>query len=336
MFKFGVAAVLLAVGAEAQGEVFEAEHSVQAPFFGDGTFDIPHWEFFGNTVVSDESIRLTPDRQTKRGALWNKKPWTQNGFQMTVQFSVNGQGKSLFGDGFALWYTKGHGSLGSALGNNEIFDGVGIFFDTYDNHQEDHGHPWVSALLNNGDKAYDHDEDGKSVTTGGCQSFFRNLDHDTYARVIYYHGLSTLKVDMQIKENGEWDECFVVRDVFLPSGHYFGATASTGDLADNHDIVSIKVSAAPAPTEEFLKKTEEYKKANPITSQNVAKRMQEEQKHHMDSNRIQSNHHAASAAEPEEGGVMIYIVIIVVAAGIGAAVYFTQIKKTEDARRFSF
>ena len=138
---------------------------------------------------------------------------------------------------------------------------------------------------------------------------------------------------MQIKENGEWDECFVVRDVFLPSGHYFGATASTGDLADNHDIVSIKVSAAPAPTEEFLKKTEEYKKANPITSQNVAKRMQEEQKHHMDSNRIQSNHHAASAAEPEEGGVMIYIVIIVVAAGIGAAVYFTQIKKTEDARR---
>ena len=40
------------------------------------------------------------------------QPWTKDTFQMTVQFSVNGQGKSLFGDGFALWYTKGHGQLG--------------------------------------------------------------------------------------------------------------------------------------------------------------------------------------------------------------------------------
>ena len=76
---------------------------------------------------------------------------------------------------------------------------LGIFFDTYDNHQESHGHPWVSAMINDGNKVYDHDEDGKSVTSGGCQSFFRNLDNPTFARVIYRAKYQTLTVEMNIK-----------------------------------------------------------------------------------------------------------------------------------------
>lgn len=35
---------------------------------------IPNWNWIGNTVVTDEYIRLTPDRQTKRGAVWNVLP----------------------------------------------------------------------------------------------------------------------------------------------------------------------------------------------------------------------------------------------------------------------
>ena len=34
---------------------------------------MPYWDFVGNAVVSDEFIRLTPDRQSKRGALWNTR-----------------------------------------------------------------------------------------------------------------------------------------------------------------------------------------------------------------------------------------------------------------------
>ena len=33
--------------------------------------DIPLWDFGGSTVVSNEYIRLTPDRQSKQGHLWN-------------------------------------------------------------------------------------------------------------------------------------------------------------------------------------------------------------------------------------------------------------------------
>lgn len=90
--------------------------------------------------------------------------FAESSWEVTVNFNVNGQGKSLFGDGFALWYTQGRGTLGTALGNTEAVNGVGILFDTYDNHQEDHGHPWVSALVNDGSKVYNHDEDGKQVT----------------------------------------------------------------------------------------------------------------------------------------------------------------------------
>ena len=69
-------------------------------------------------------------------------------WELTVDFKVTGQGKSLFGDGFAVWFTEDHGSgpnhSGHALGNSETFKGLGIFADTYDNHQEDHGETQLS------------------------------------------------------------------------------------------------------------------------------------------------------------------------------------------------
>ena len=36
---------------------------------------IPDWDIMGHTVVADDFIRLTPDRQSKRGALWNTKAY---------------------------------------------------------------------------------------------------------------------------------------------------------------------------------------------------------------------------------------------------------------------
>ena len=33
--------------------------------------DIPFWEFGGSTVVTSSHVRLTPDRQSKQGNLWN-------------------------------------------------------------------------------------------------------------------------------------------------------------------------------------------------------------------------------------------------------------------------
>jgi mannose-binding lectin 2 len=108
-------------------------------FFTGNGFSIPNWEFGGNSVVTDEAVRLTPDRQNKRGNLWNKVPCKMENWELTVEFSVTGQGQSLFGDGFGVWFTEEHGATGPALGNTDTFKGLGIFVDTYDNHAEDHG-----------------------------------------------------------------------------------------------------------------------------------------------------------------------------------------------------
>jgi len=315
------------------------KHSLRAPFFDGDEFSIPNWEFGGNAVVSDESIRLTPDRQNKRGNLWNKKECTMENWELTLEFSVTGQGKSLFGDGFAVWFTEDHGSgpdhSGHALGNSEIFSGLGIFVDTYDNHQEDHGHPWISAILNDGTKEYDHDDDGKSHSQGGCQSFFRNLDFPTYMRITYRKKFMTLLVETSIQGNGEWEECFFLNDVWLPEHAYFGATASTGDLADNHDIVAIEVRAPPVPSNEFIEAWKKHKAEAPIGSMEMAKKMQanakkKKMKTNFDMKKVVSNHKIRMAKkehkELTEGGsgMMWFGIIALVLVGGGVAFFMSQ------------
>lgn len=44
-----------------------------------------------------------------------------------------------------------------------------------------------------------------------------------------------------IEGKNEWKNCVDISGVRLPTGYYFGATAATGDLSDNHDIISMKV-----------------------------------------------------------------------------------------------
>ena len=33
---------------------------------------IPYWDFIGSTFVTNSYIRLTPDLQSKSGAIWNQ------------------------------------------------------------------------------------------------------------------------------------------------------------------------------------------------------------------------------------------------------------------------
>lgn len=32
---------------------------------------MPYWDFMGSTMVTNNYVRLTPDLQSKQGALWN-------------------------------------------------------------------------------------------------------------------------------------------------------------------------------------------------------------------------------------------------------------------------
>ena len=115
-----------------------------------------------------------------------------------------------------------------------------MFFDTYSNMQQGH-QQYISVMVNDGTQAYDHSKDGGDAKLAGCPLDFRGKDSSVFARILYQENLLRLYLDAG---QGEWQECFIVRNVHLPRGHYFGVSAATGDLADNHDILSIKVGRA--------------------------------------------------------------------------------------------
>lgn len=59
-------------------------------------------------------------------------------WDIQVQFKVHGQGKDLFGDGFAIWYTENYMKEGPVFGNQDFFRGLGVILDTYSNHNGVH------------------------------------------------------------------------------------------------------------------------------------------------------------------------------------------------------
>ncbi|CAL1547677.1 unnamed protein product [Lymnaea stagnalis] len=215
------------------------EHSLTKPYQGSG-MGVPHWDFLGSTIVTNSHIRLTPDRQSKFGAIWNNVHCSSQNWELHIQFKVHGSGKALFGDGFAVWYTRERMQPGSVFGSIDRFVGLAVFLDTYSNHNgpHNHNHPYISAMISNGSLQYDHDTDGTHTQLAGCEAQFRNKNYDTYLAIRYERNLLTVSTDIDNKSG--WKECFSVSGIKLPIGYYFGVSAATGDLADNHDVISIK------------------------------------------------------------------------------------------------
>lgn len=94
-------------------------------------------------------------------------------------------------------------------------------------------------MVNNGTLHYDHESDGVHTELAACESKFRKLDNEAKIIVIYYNDELIVKTDLE--NTGNWADCLSVKNVYLPSHYHFGITAATGDLSDNHDILSIKM-----------------------------------------------------------------------------------------------
>ncbi|NXK47561.1 LMA2L protein, partial [Chauna torquata] len=92
----------------------------------------------------------------------------------------------------------------------------------------------------------------------------RNLNHDTFLVIRYVKRRLTVsaacrgraggparppalpepllfQVMIDIDGKHEWRDCIDVPGVRLPRGYYFGTSSVTGDLSDNHDIISLKL-----------------------------------------------------------------------------------------------
>ncbi|XP_030920978.1 VIP36-like protein [Geospiza fortis] len=170
-------------------------------------------------------------------------------WEMQVHFKIHGQGKkNLNGDGFAIWYTKDRMQPGPVFGSKDNFLGLGVFVDTYPNEEKQQEaqkrryspgnqrvFPYISAMVNNGSLTYDHDRDGRPTELGGCTAMVWIWGFQGEAQVVPWQVL----IDIDGKH--EWRDCIDVPGVRLPRGYYFGTSSVTGDLSDNHDIISLKL-----------------------------------------------------------------------------------------------
>ena len=69
--------------------------------------------------------------------------------------------------------------------HKDHLSGLANMADTNSNHlsPSKHTHPYLSAMVNNGSLAYDHNKDGSLTSIGGCEVRFRNLQHETWIAI---------------------------------------------------------------------------------------------------------------------------------------------------------
>ncbi|RJE20890.1 hypothetical protein PHISCL_06786 [Aspergillus sclerotialis] len=218
-------------------------HSLQPPYL-DSDFQSRWFDFGGDTIIrADRYIRLTSDRPSQRGWVFSRVPLTATNWEIELEFEIHGEG-NLHGDGFALWLTKQRATQGPVFGSTDNFEGLGIFFDTYKNNRPGTSFPYVMAMMGDGQTSYDNAHDGKANELAGCSARgLRGASIPTKARLTYFQDKS-LTLDLQYKAENIWTNCFTLTapqtNIAIPSVAYLGLSAETGELSDNHDVISLK------------------------------------------------------------------------------------------------
>ncbi|KGO49017.1 Concanavalin A-like lectin/glucanases superfamily [Penicillium expansum] len=214
------------------------------PPYLDSDFQSRWFDFGGDTVIrADKYVRLTADRPSQQGWISSRVPLTATNWQIELEFEIHGSG-NLHGDGFALWLTKERATQGPVFGSTDRFEGLGIFFDTYKNNRPGVSFPYVMAMMGDGHTTYDQAHDGKANELAGCSARgLRSAPVPTKARLTYFQDKS-LSLELQYKSEDSWVECFNLSaedsNIAIPSVAYLGLSAETGELSDNHDIISLK------------------------------------------------------------------------------------------------
>ena len=134
-------------------------HSFEPPFQdidSSGLRLVSHqWRASGSTMVNSNFARLTPDLQSKKGALWSREILDVPSFSTVVKFRISGKGRDFYGDGIAIWFVQqGYYIEGDLHGFQEDFIGIGIVFDTFKNTENMNSHRDVTVLINDGDKTW--------------------------------------------------------------------------------------------------------------------------------------------------------------------------------------
>ena len=122
-------------------------------------------------------------------------------------------------------------------GSSDMWNGLGVFFDSFDNDNK-HNNPYIMAMTNDGTKQFDHQNDGSTQQIAGCLRDFRNKPFPVKAKIEYFKNTLTVLFHNGMSNNDkDFEMCVRAENVILPKNGYFGVSAATGGLADDHDVL---------------------------------------------------------------------------------------------------
>ncbi|TRY98666.1 hypothetical protein DNTS_005907 [Danionella cerebrum] len=268
---------------------FEYKYSFKGPHLTQSDGRIPFWIHTGNAIPSADQIRITPSLRSQKGSVWTKSPISFEHWEAEVAFRVSGRGR-MGADGLAIWFTASQGLEGPVYGAADLWNGVGIFFDSFDNDGKKNN-PAVLVVGNNGKLVYDHQNDGTTQSLGTCLRDFRNKPYPVRAKIIYYKQTLSVFINNGFTPDKEdFEFCTKVENMIIPATGYFGISAATGGLADDHDVLSFLLfrltepgQNLPAPEKEIPKEEKDkYQEEFENFQQELDKRKEEFQKEHPD------------------------------------------------------
>uniref|UniRef100_A0A8C2A957 Lectin, mannose-binding, 1 n=1 Tax=Cyprinus carpio TaxID=7962 RepID=A0A8C2A957_CYPCA len=268
---------------------FEYKYSFKGPHLTQSDGRIPFWIHTGNAIPSSDQIRITPSLRSQKGSVWTKSPVSFEHWEAEVAFRVSGRGR-MGADGLAIWFTAGQGLEGPVYGAADQWNGVGIFFDSFDNDGKKNN-PAVLVVGNNGKLFYDHQNDGTTQSLGTCLRDFRNKPYPVRAKITYYQKSLTVFINNGFTpDKDDYEFCTRVENMIIPDTGYFGISAATGGLADDHDVLSFLVfrlaepgQNLPPPEKEIPKEEKDkYQEEFENFQQELDKRKEEFQKEHPD------------------------------------------------------
>ncbi|KAL3921872.1 MAG: hypothetical protein SGPRY_004754, partial [Prymnesium sp.] len=217
---------------------------------------IPGWQYGGalrSASLINDYLMLTPPSPNALGWIWSSRPVSLKAWEADLEFHIGGSNDRGAGGGLAFWFTSEQGRAGPIYGQGERYNGLGIFFDTFESGLAgDAPEPFVVAMMNYGESlVQSKDPDYYKNQVGVCFAGYRNLNHSARARIIKTH--DRLQVWLDLDHSGHFQNC-IQTDVGdprlkMPETGYFGITASTGLHGDAH-VVPTPTSdlAFPAPS----------------------------------------------------------------------------------------
>lgn len=114
--------------------------------------------------------------------------------------------------------------------------------------------------------------DASTQLLSGCLRDFRNKPFPIRARIEYYQNVLTVLFHSGMTNNNDdYELCIRAENVVLPKNGYFGVSAATGGLADDHDVFHFLTSS--------LKPASEVVSQNQGTADDAAKLQQEYQEY---------------------------------------------------------